>query len=90
MDPAIMTANEKLEFISQDGESYRSYWSRRKAHHDYISGMNGALREGIEKGMAKGIKQTTIEVARKMKMRGYPLAEITEVTGLTPKAIEKL
>ncbi|GHV70937.1 hypothetical protein AGMMS49928_20670 [Spirochaetia bacterium] len=41
-------------------------------------------------GREKGRAGEKLEIARKLKARGRPLAEIVEDTGLTPEAIEKL
>jgi predicted transposase/invertase (TIGR01784 family) len=59
---------------------------------------NGAMREGMEKGRAvghaegkaEGRTEGKLEIARKMKKAGRPFSEITEFTGLTPEALEKL
>ena len=49
-----------------------------------------ALAEGHAEGLAKGEAKKSLEIARKMKGRGRPLAEIAEDTGLSIEAIEKL
>ena len=98
MDKAIMAANERQAFVTQDEEALQVYWRRQKAEWDFINRFNGAHDEGLEQGLAEGlvkgrqegIEQTTIEIARKMKTASRPLAEIKEFTGLSPEAIEKL
>ena len=39
MDNAIKAANERQTHITQDEESRRTYWSRRMAEHDRVSGL---------------------------------------------------
>ncbi len=34
--------------------------------------------------------ETMLKLARKMKVKGYPVADIAEITGLLEKEIEKL
>ena len=48
--------------------------------------INSAERKGRAEGRAEGIKQT----ARRMKAKGYPLADISDVTGLTIAEINLL
>jgi hypothetical protein len=74
---------------------------REKAAMDYRSGMGAARDEGIAIGDARGFErarleyetkavQDKLEIARKMKARGWLLADIAEDTGLPVDAIEKL
>ena len=48
------------------------------------------LAEGREEGLAEGLAEKQLEIARKMKNAGRPVSEISEFTGLTPEAVEKL
>jgi len=82
MDNAILKADERQDHILSDEEALRLYEMRQKSHWDYLSGTNYARREGRE--------ERSMEIARKMKARGYPLDAIAEDTGLTPEEIEKL
>jgi predicted transposase/invertase (TIGR01784 family) len=70
---------------------------REKAAMDYRSGMGAARDEGWAKGYDQArleyetrAKQDKLEIARKMKAKGWPLPEIAEDTGLPVDAIEKL
>jgi predicted transposase YdaD len=40
--------------------------------------------------MAEGHAEEKLEIARKMKKAGRPFIEISEFTGLSPEAIQKL
>ena len=73
---------------------------------DYRSGMGAARNEGEAAGLAKGrtigrqegiaagdargFERARLEIARKMKLRGWSLADIAEDTGLSPETIVKL
>ena len=46
--------------------------------------------EGHAKGHAEGLAEGKLGIASKMKSMGMPLAEVAEITGLSPEAIEKL
>ena len=75
---------------------------RQKEYWDNYSIMTTALNkgraegraEGIEQGRAEGIEQGRAEgimaSARKMKAKGYALADIADITGLSAEEIEKL
>lgn len=52
--------------------------------------MKTAADKGRAEGRAEGIEQTKRENARKMKAKGYPIADIADITGLAPEDIEKL
>ena len=47
-------------------------------------------REGREEGREEGILNEKTENARKMKSKGYPLQDISEITGLSIDEIEAL
>ncbi|MCR5569141.1 MAG: hypothetical protein K6G31_07690 [Paludibacteraceae bacterium] len=46
--------------------------------------------EGFAEGRAEGEAMKNIEHARKMKAKGYPIADIADITGLSLSEIEKL
>ena len=54
------------------------------------SGFARGEAEGIAKGEAKGEAKGKAEVARRMLKKGFTVAQIRELTGLTAKAITKL
>ena len=43
-----------------------------------------------ERGMQQGMRRKAEETARKMKAKGFPVEEITELTGLSAEEIRKL
>ena len=78
MDSTIKAANERQSYITQDEEARQIYWSRRKAEHDLISGLNHARRESCE------------EIARKAIAEGLSIEVIQKITGLDLEAIKQL
>jgi predicted transposase/invertase (TIGR01784 family) len=82
MDSAIMAANEKQEFVTQDEEDRDLYWRRQIAIMDYNSGINNARREGkVEK---------TLEIARNLLAKGSAPEFVREITGLSMNEISNL
>jgi predicted transposase/invertase (TIGR01784 family) len=53
-------------------------------------GMKKGRQEGIEEGMKKGKKLGLVETARKMLAKGIEVAEVRELTGLSPQEIKEL
>jgi predicted transposase/invertase (TIGR01784 family) len=82
MDSAIKAANERQAYITQDDEARRAYWSRRKAEHDRISGLNYARDEGR--------RENTLEVAKNLMANGVSIEIIAQSTGLSPEEIARL
>jgi predicted transposase/invertase (TIGR01784 family) len=74
----------------------RQMWKRdgqvaeRQLELDLAKARAKGRAEGMEKGLEKGFAESTLEIARKMKNAGRPFREITEFTGLSTKAIQKL
>ena len=97
MDEAIRAADERLEHVSLDEDAQDLYRRRQMALMDqagYNDGIAASRREGIEigrwEGREEGQETATLNIARKMKARGRPLAEIAEDTGLSLEVIEQL
>ena len=102
MDNAIRLAEEKQEYVLSDEDAIRAYERRQKMQWDLNSLENSALLKGRTEGHAKGLaeghaegeavgfERANLEIARKMKARGRPLAEIAEYTDLSSELIENL
>ena len=74
---------EKSAFTDAQLRGYEKFWDTVSVEKTLI---NSAERKGRAEGRAEGIKQT----ARRMKAKGYPLADISDVTGLTIAQINLL
>lgn len=53
-------------------------------------GIEQGIEQGIEKGIEQGMEKRNLEIARKMKGKGMPNAEISELTGLSDDEINAL
>ena len=53
-------------------------------------GMAKGKAEGLAQGKAEGKAEANVENARKMKAKGYAIADISEITGLSIEFIENL
>lgn len=85
-NPDIKKAVAQLEesaFTDAQLRGYEKFWDTVSVEKTLI---NSAERKGHAEGRAEGIKQT----ARRMKTKGYPLADISDVTGLTIAEIDLL
>ena len=75
--------------------SYERFWDQVNrefvlAEANYSDGLAKGKAEGRAEGKAEGMQQKNLENARKMKAKGYPVADIAEITGLSPEQIMKL
>ncbi|MCQ2974396.1 MAG: Rpn family recombination-promoting nuclease/putative transposase [Bacteroidales bacterium] len=78
---------EQAAYSAQELEAYNKYWLD-------ISTERSALLEYEEKGRVEGREEGRVEEkiknAQKMKSKGYPIEDISEITGLSKDEIEKL
>lgn len=51
-------------------------------------GTKKGIEEGIAKGIEKGIKKEKKDIVKKLKQKGIPIDEISEITGLSKEEIE--
>ena len=81
-DESIKKAKEVLDEISED------------EHEQYLAHLREKYifeRQGIEEaGFDKGVKESKIEITKKLKAKNMKIDEISEITGLTKEEIEKL
>ena len=79
---AIKEAKDKLDKISEDGKMQQLAWWREKAIYEENSLKSQAR--------AKGEKNAKLEIAKKMRLKNIPIAEIIEFTELSKEEIENL
>ena len=82
MDSFAKNVYNKAERLLQDRDGYLAYIKADQAERD----KEAQLRYGEEKGK----KEEKVEIAIKLKNKGYSLEEISEITALTIDFIEKL
>jgi predicted transposase/invertase (TIGR01784 family) len=100
MDAGIQQAQKKIEYISNDADTYRQILLREMEVLDYNSDMSAAKREGIEEGEEKGKLEGKLEgrlegrleeqkkIIEKMLKRGDSAAEIADFLEITVEAVE--
>ncbi|MCQ2604891.1 MAG: Rpn family recombination-promoting nuclease/putative transposase [Spirochaetia bacterium] len=81
-DQGIGKAMEVLMTVSEDEKRRAIQLSYEKYETDRASELYCARREGIE--------QNRLEMARKMKARGFSITDITDLTGLTLEQLQAL
>ena len=72
----IKKANEQLEYLTGDEAVRRIAFLRDKAEWDYVTNINGAREEGIEKGRKEGRKEGkeyNIPISVDTIEKGYPI-----------------
>jgi len=82
MGNVIVTLRE----MSADEAERRLAEAREKEERD----RRGAYITGIIEGEARGEARARQETALRMKASGYPVSEISEITGLTLSEVENL
>ncbi|WP_044266841.1 Rpn family recombination-promoting nuclease/putative transposase [Bacteroides timonensis] len=94
-----VTALEESAFTEAQLLGYEKFWDIISVEKTLFNGakrsgleegMEKGLKEGMKEGMKKGIKQEKIDVARKMKAKGFPMDDISECTGLSADEIAKI
>jgi predicted transposase/invertase (TIGR01784 family) len=77
-----------------DEASFRAYLRYEKAERDYISGINGARREGRREGRQEGRQEgrgeKALEDARNFLGMGLSPEQVAKGTGLPLDVIKKL
>ena len=80
----------EIERVNENPE----FWEYMSAEEDNRKIENSikyyARMEGIEEGKIEGMKENSIEIAKKMKSDNIPLEDIMKYTNLTIEEIEKL
>ena len=71
-------------------EEKAMYDSNLKAKWDYENSIAYAEEKAEERGIEKGRHEEALDIARKMKTDGIPVAQIAKFTTLSIEEIEKL
>jgi predicted transposase/invertase (TIGR01784 family) len=77
----------RKQYVAQDLE-----FDRYSDHTNKLvsEGVRKGFSEGVRKGIRKGEHKKASEIARKMLVRGRPLEEIAEYSGLTKEEVEAM
>ena len=88
--------------MKQVEERYISFEASKMAYRDIKNSVDTAKREGIAEGMKQGIEKgmkqgmekgmnlRSLEIARKMLVKGLDEASVMDMTGLTAEEIKLL
>jgi len=98
MDSAIMAANERQIYFTNDEEEIRAYEMREMALKDerarirYATneGRKEGMEEGLEKGREAGLKEGLNKVARNALAEGATTEFVQKITGLSVETIIEL
>jgi len=77
---------DQAELANYSDDEYAAYEESLKYYRDLKNSMDTAFDEGVIEGELKGNVKTAI----KMKHKGYAVADIVEITGLSIKEVEQL
>ena len=94
----LAEAKERLRVDSLPEDERRAYYRELKQRMDlngvmrskYIDGKDEGIKEGIAQGIEQGEQKKSISIARMMKAKNYPIADIVEMTGLSAEEIDAL
>lgn len=53
-------------------------------------GIEQGIQQGIQRGIQQGKQQSQVDIARRMKAKGYAMTDIADMTGLSPEIIDTL
>jgi predicted transposase/invertase (TIGR01784 family) len=85
-DEIFTQAFEKAEIAKFGQAELDSYENSLKYYRD----IKGAIDTAFDDGKIEGKEEGKIEIAKKLKLRGFSIEDIAELTGLSENEIEKL
>jgi predicted transposase/invertase (TIGR01784 family) len=86
----LREAFESAKQMKWSKEELEAYDDRGIYIQDERGRIEYALEEGEKMGINKGRDEKTREMAKAMKIKGYPLEEISELTKIPREEIERL
>ena len=78
---------EEGAFTPEEREAYDHYWDVIRTEK---TSREGARREGLAEGLAKGEERKAVLIAKNLLKKGMTIEEVSNVTGLPKQHIEKL
>ena len=85
-----LPTTEELEisgFTDAELWAYDKFWDSVSVERTLI---DDSYQKGIEKGIEKGMNQRSLEIARKMLVKGMDEASVMDMTGLTAEEIKQM
>ena len=88
-DPKKNQASELTRMIDERVRKFNSDgWKKKYMTFEYM--LNERERKGLELGRSAGVAQEKREIAKSMKAKKIPTADIAEITGLSKEEVEAL
>ena len=74
---------EQAEISKFNPQELMQYEDSVNAYRDIVNAINTAKKDSFAEGVAKGIEQRNVEIARKMLGKGMRPEEVADMTGLS-------
>ncbi len=87
-DKGLLKLIEKAKVAALSEEEYNLYEASMKALEDEMDMEEHGYKRGREKGREEGILFQSIQMAKEMIRRGYPIEEIAQITQLSAEEIK--
>ena len=81
---------QKAEISKYNQDELKKYEESLKIYRDLKGVVDTSFYEGEKIGIEKGKIESKYETVKKMKLKGFDVKLISEITGLTENEIEKL
>ena len=88
--PGVLQAFERARLDKLPGEVRERYVAEDLEFDRYSDHTDKLVREGLREGLREGENKKASEIARKMLVRGRPLEEIVQDSGLTKEEVEAM
>ena len=81
---------EQAEICKFNPQELMQYEDSVNAYRDIVNAINTAKKDSFAEGVAKGIEQRNVEIARKMLGKGMTPEEVADMTGLSIADVDGL
>lgn len=81
---------EQAEISKFNPQELMQYEDSVNAYRDIVNAINTAKKDSFAEGVAKGIEQRNVEIARKMLRKGMTPEEVADMTGLSIADVDGL
>lgn len=81
---------EQAEISKFNPQELMQYEDSVNAYRDIVNAINTAKKDSFAEGVAKGIEQRNVEIARKMLGKGMTPEEVADMTGLSIADVDGL
>ena len=95
VDIAALTKEEREKYdesikVYRDQLAIMEFEKQKGFQQGKKVGFADGMEKGMEKGIEKGERKKQEDIARMMKMKGYPIKEIAGLTGLSEEEVVEL